>query len=374
MRGLYRGVGVALAIGAIACAVFAAPAGASLQYFGVNTGQAIRALPELNQNPNLFYSRLTGMGGNVLREDVNWNQVEPQNNTWDWSYLDKEIGAAPAGVGVILMFLNSPGWVRDPVENLIACNVASPATCRMPPAKTKLNEWMDLVRTTVSRYRSRVVGVEVWNEPNYKNFWRPNGDEPARWAGLVQLAAQATAEVDPTIPIITGGLGAALKSNPDAAPNIGMEQKDYLTAAYNSLPSLPQYVDGIGIHAYPSQTAPNDPSAYNRYLGTLSEIRSVRDARDPTKPLWVTETGYYTRGQYAVTETQQRDWLLQIYNELNAATDVKAMIIHTLFEPTWLTNNDVETSYGLVYPGGTDGSGTPKPAWSGFHNLFFPGG
>ncbi len=61
----------------------------------------------------VFYDRLTGMGGNVIREDVNWDQVEPQNNAWDWSYLDNEIKAAPPGVGVILMLFNSPTWVCD---------------------------------------------------------------------------------------------------------------------------------------------------------------------------------------------------------------------------------------------------------------------
>jgi hypothetical protein len=363
-RGVRRGAGFALVIAALAAVAFAAPAQANVDYFGVNTAQAIRTG---TVTPSVFYDRLAGMGGNVLREDVNWDQVEPQNNNWQWGYLDNEINSAPAGVGVILMFLNSPGWVRDPVENLAACQGQSASTCRMPPATTKLNEWQDLIRTTVSRYRSRVVAVEVWNEPNLKSFWRPGGNEPARWAGLIQTASQAVADVDPAIPVISGGLG----SGPTSDSNVAMQQGPYLDAAYASLPSLPQYVDGIGIHPYAQQLAPDAPG--NGFSGTLSAIRQVLAARDPGKPMWATETGYYTRGQYAVTEAQQRDWLLQIYDQLAAAPDVKAMIIHTLFEATWqagglLNPNAQAVSYGIVNPVGN----LPKPAWTGFHNRFFP--
>ena len=375
-RGIRRGAGFALLIAALAAVVFVAPAQANVDYFGVNNGQAIRSG---TVTPSLFYNRLTRMGGNVLREDVLWNAVEPKDNQWQFNYLDNEINPlnvpAAAQVGVILDFLNSPGWARDPVENLSACAGKDNNVCMMPPATTKLNEWKDFVRTTVNRYRSKVVAVEVWNEPNYKNFWRPNADQPERWAQLVQAAAQATADVDPNIPIITGGLGSALKSNPDAAPNIGMEERPYLEAAYASLPALPQYVDGIGVHAYAGNLAPSDPSVWNRYRGSLTDIRAARDARDPGKPLWVTETGYHTQGSVAVTEAQQRDWLMAEYDDLSAAPDVKAMIIHNLFDSTWLCKplslncNQVESSYGLVKPVGP----VDKPAWTAFHNRLAPG-
>lgn len=55
----------------------------------------------------------------------------------------------------------------------------------MPPSTTKLNEWQDLIRTTVARYHSRVVGVEVWNEPQpllslAEDSGRPHSASPHR--------------------------------------------------------------------------------------------------------------------------------------------------------------------------------------------------
>jgi cellulase (glycosyl hydrolase family 5) len=366
LRGIGRATRCVAALVALGSLAFAASARANVDWLGVNTAQAIRSKAV---TPSAFYDRLTGMGGNVLREDVNWNEVEPEDDSWQWAMLDREINSAPPGVGMILVFSNSPRWARDPSENLLACGWKSPVTCRMPPARTKLNEWMEFVRATVSRYQSRVVAVEIWNEPNYKNFWRPRGDEPARWATLVQAGAEATAQVDPAIQVITGGLGPAEEGSDD--PYLGMEQGRYLEAAYASNPSLANLVDGIGIHPYPGQFPPDHESPGNRYLGTLREIRAVRDARDPGTPLWVTEIGYYTRGNRAVTEAQQRDWLLRIYDELNAAPDVKAMIVH-LFESTWscglLICDERQTSYGIVKTLGD----LPKPAWTGFHNKLFP--
>jgi hypothetical protein len=355
---MLRVVGLATAIALAALGLSSSAARADVEWLGVNTGQAMRTG---TATPTQFYDRLTGMGGNVLREDVGWNVIEPTNDGWAWGYLDAEINAAPPGVGVILMFLNSPNWARDPVENLLACPAGNAGSCRMPPAVTKLHEWQEFVRETVTRYAGRVTAVEVWNEPNYKNFWRPNGNEPARWAGLVQVTAEALAEVDPTIPVISGGLGAALVGTDSL---VGMNQGPYLDAAYASNPNLPTYIDGIGIHPYPSQMAPDAPG--NRFAGTLAEIRAVRDARDPGKALWATETGYFTAGNPAVTEAQQRDWLMQIYDELLAAPDVQTMIVHALFNPVW-TNDAEEGSFGIVRE-----TNEPKPAWTAFHDRLAP--
>jgi hypothetical protein len=146
VRAVVRAACCGLVGGVLVAVALTAPAEANVDWLGVNTAHAVRSG---TVTPPVFYDRLTGMGGNVLREDINWNEVEPQNNSWNWTNPDREINSAPPGLGMILMFLNSPGWVRDPVENLATCGTQSPSNCRMPPAKTKLGEWMELIRTAV---------------------------------------------------------------------------------------------------------------------------------------------------------------------------------------------------------------------------------
>ncbi len=358
-------LGQAAALAIVLIALCGGTAHADVPLFGVNTGQAMRQ-DVVDVNADQFYGRLTGMGGNVLREDVIWSQVEPNNDQWNWSYLDAEINPeteADSGVGVILMFFNSPQWARDPLAHLITCGATNAASCRMPPAASNLPEWKEFVKETVVRYEEDVVAVEVWNEPNLKSFWRPNGNEPARWAGLVQAAAEATAEVDPAIPVITGGLGNGTTSD----TNVGMMQGPYLDAAFASNPNLAQHVDGIGIHPYPGQVPLTNPN--NRFTPTLNEIRPVRDARDPGTPLWATEVGYHTGTETTPELNAQRDVLKQIYNELDAAPDIEAMIVHALYDPLWNTSNEGERSFGLVY--GTSPFAA-KPAWDEFQQMLNP--
>jgi len=312
--------------------------------------------------PEQFYERLEGMGGNLLRENLSWNALEPNDDQFEWDLHDKSINNAPERVGIVLVFVDSPSWARDLNEEIADCwNVLG---CRMPPAHNMLHEWQEFIRTAVSRYHDdNIVGVEVWNEPNYKTFWRAGGNEPSRWATLVVEAAEAVADVDPTIPIITGGLGPARQPG---NPQLGIPQGDYLDAAYTANPKLADAVDAIGIHPYTAQRAPDDPSLGNLYAYTLSVIPPVRDEHDPGTPLWVTETGLYTGGlENAVTLTEQAEWLMDIYDDLNASNlGVEAMIIHTLYDPP---GADDQKRHGLVRH-----NGDPKPAWTTFHNRFFP--
>jgi len=340
---------------------------ADLEWLGVNTGTAIR---ENGVEPAQFYDRLTGMGGNLLRENLSWNAIEPNRDEYRWEKYDKAIENAPPGVGILLVIVNSPSWARDPVEELIDC--AGILGCRLPPSPSMLGEWKEFIRTAVSHYHHpepggrRVVGVQVWNEPNYKIFWRPNGNEPARWATLVVRAAEAVAQVDPTIPIITGGLGPAR----EGSPLLGRMQGPYLEAAYSANPNLANAVDAVGIHPYPGQMAPHDPHPKNQYTGTFNEVPPVVAAHDPGTPLWVTETGFYTDGddEKEVSEAEQADWLMQIYDDLDLRSDVdvEAMVIHTLYnDPSALVPKGEH--FGMV-----KANGDPKPSWTAFHDRFNP--
>jgi hypothetical protein len=340
---------------------------AELDWLGVNSARVIR---EGQVTPGQFYNRLQGMGGNLLRENIDWNATEPNNDDYRWQKYDNVIHNAPPDVGVVLVIVDSPQWARDPAENLIDClNIAG---CRLPPAPSMLDEWKEFVRTAVSRYHNpeqpggrRLVGVEVWNEPNYKIFWRPNGNEPGRWATLVVKAAEAVAEVDPTIPIITGGLGPARGDNDNL---MGMMQGPFLNAAFNLNPDLANAVDAIGIHPYTGQMAPDDPHPRNLYARTFEEIPPVVLAHDPGTPLWVTETGLSTGGdpERAITEAEQAAWLMQIYDDLDLRSDVEAMVIHTLYDQP-SQNSAHARHHGIVRI-----IDQPKLAWTAFHDRFGP--
>jgi hypothetical protein len=196
----------------------------------------------------------------------------------------------------------------------------------------------------------------------------------------VKAAAIGAHAAVPALPVITGGLA----DGTTADPNVTMMQAPYLSAAVKAVPDLPTYVSGIGIHPYSGQVAPGAPG--DRFTATLAERRDVRDRLLPRADLWATEMGYYTAGPNAVSEADQASWLTQQYDTLNAAPDVRAAIIHGLYDATWVhlagrlaekldvgglpgplggvvgaLSGDPARSYGLLRR-----PGAPKPAFCSF--------
>jgi hypothetical protein len=170
----------------------------------------------------------------------------------------------------------------------------------------------------------------------------------------VKAAAIGAHAAVPTLPVITGGLA----DGTSADPNVTMMQAPYLSAAVQAVPDLPAYVSGIGIHPYSGQVAPGAPG--DRFTATLAEMRDVRDRVLPGADLWATEMGYYTAGPNAVSEADQASWLTQQYDTLNGAPDVRAAIVHGLYDATWVSG-DPARSYGLLRR-----PGAPKPAFCSF--------
>jgi hypothetical protein len=326
----------------------AAP-GAAIPHFGVNGADAISFA---RVAPPQFFADLGAMGGNTLRQPTDWSTIEPREGEWSWSSLDQIVDSTPRDTKLIFAVIGSPSWARDLLENLLFCRAAP--QCPSPPAVAHLADWQVFVVRLCLRYQGRIAAIEVWNEPNLQGFWQGFPD-PGEWGNLIKATAQAAGAVDTGIPVISGGL---VTGSPADDPAISEAQADYLAEAYQAVPSLPRHVDGLGVHLYTGGKPPDD--ADTGIDASLSAMGAVRNRYDRGKRFWVTEVGYLTMGVAGVSEDEQADWLSQIYDQLSARADVEAMIIHALYDRSWVPS-ETEISFGLIRA-----DGTPKPAYCSF--------
>jgi len=148
--------------------------------------------------------------------------------------------------------------------------------------------WADLVRATlrhlVDRYGLEMVRrwpIEVWNEPNLKDFWQ-DADQDA-YLRLYEVSAHAVKEVDAALQV--GG--------PALSP--GADQWWAPFAEFVEARSVP--VDFVSRHAYTSGPAQSVPFGVHQTLAPASELleqfaaprRHLRDTALADVPVHITE-------------------------------------------------------------------------------------
>jgi len=279
-------------------------------------------------------------GAEVVRLTLDWRAVEPSADAYDFSTADATYRALRRrGIRPLWVVAFAPDWARDQ-------DPPCPADCRAPPARSHEREWDELLALTAKRY-PRSAGIELWNEPNYANFFFPEVDVK-RYARLQRRGYKAVKRARPRMPVFNGGLANFLEAAPGQVP-IGR----FLSDLYEH--GGKQTMDALSIHIYPG-----DPrrSAVRTSLGTVIAARDA--AGDSRRPMWVTETGASTRNERSDlrwSESGQAAELGRIRDLLSRVRGVKAMLVHTLVDEPGAPNR-TEAGFGVARAGGA-----AKPAF-----------
>jgi polysaccharide biosynthesis protein PslG len=191
----------------------------------------------------------------------------------------------------------------------------------------------------------RMGALEVWNEPNYANFFAPHA-EPGLYARLLRAADDAAREAHFRQPILTGGL------SPGASTGGKMPQAKFLSRVYEIAGK--RSFDGIGAHPYPSQ-----PPWAADMTANLERLRRVSERfGDGSKPLWITEVGIGGSrggaGHFNVPLDQQGPVLARLYRATRGL-NVRSFLIYTLSD---LGGSSRFGTYGVMTP-----ALRPKPAY-----------
>ncbi len=221
---------------------------------------------------------------NWVRIDVNWQDIQPTQFTWDWSSTDGSINAARArGLNVYANITATPSW---------ACRQGqawNDGSC--VPANVGM--WTSFMTAVVQRYITKINAYGIWNEPNLPKFWQGSPDD---WATILFLpAAQVIRGVAPWATIAAADLSTS-PSVPTSGFYRAMEQY-----------GLSQYIDVLSIHAY-EESGHSGPNGI--LFAGLNQVEVIDnfncywdwDEYDcppnplTAKPIWITEFGFATGG------------------------------------------------------------------------------
>ncbi|HET7445053.1 MAG TPA: beta-galactosidase [Solirubrobacterales bacterium] len=339
-----RRIGVG-AIAVLAAIAFAAPASARppARFFGV-VPQAPLGAADLDR---------IGDAGLSLRLPVTWYGVEPAPGAFDFTELDRVIGAAAdRGIAVMPQLGGTPSWVAR-----------TPAT--PPLSAAGLRAWRGFLVRLVDRYgsggsfwagrarREPVRRWQIWNEPNFNLYWRPAS--PYAYARLLHASAATIRAADRQALIVAAAV---------APIEHAMRPWAFLERLYR-VPGFRRDFDFAAVHPYAVTVS-----------GVAYQVRRARRvmarAGDGRKPLLLTEVGVASAGgrlnPFNRGRAGQARFLSRAFGEL-----LRERRRWRLAGAYWFTWQDCTapdpTCVFCQYAGLFDKADNPKPAWWALQRL-----
>jgi len=202
---------------------------------------------------------LSSLGIAFSRIDFSWDIIQPRPGELDFSRFDGIVNAlASHGIGTLAILDYDVGWIHPDGR----------AKRRVPPER--MDDWLGYVRGTVGHFRGKVIGWEIWNEPNW-TFWSGSVEE---FADLTRLTIKAIREVDPGTRILVGSF---------FRDPVGFARAMSRRGAFEG-------ADAISFHPY--DLSPDGSARLTANF--MKELRSMGFEGE----FWITEIGFPTEGFY----------------------------------------------------------------------------
>jgi len=220
--------------------------------------------PQFGNIPQQFSDIRDNLGIRSIRVLMAWSN-EVQGSPGDaafYGFYDAIINSIPAGVDVVVVLAHAPDWMGNSANWTVNGN----------PRDTWIENWL---RPTVSRYagNGRIVGWEVWNEPDL--FVLPSDpvfglDAPENYIQLLASGSSIIRSVDPGSLV----LNAATESiNQDFPNNLNYNRSLVDLGALD-------FVDVYNVHYY--------GTSFERLIldGGVADFLNGLGKR-----IWITESG-----------------------------------------------------------------------------------
>ncbi len=199
---------------------------------------------------------LKKLGISHIRTGISWaDACTPEGEAW-YAWMLPQLARQ---VNVLPCFVDTPpGWGVAPKTSA-------------PPGNLK--SYADFLDVLITRFGRHFEWIELWNEPN----------DPRKW----------DAELDPYWIKFTEMIGnAAYWARRRGKKTVlgGMRPIDPNWLRLMGDRNLLQYIDAVGIHAFPSM----DNSPKEHWSQQIQPVREVLEQFNPKGQIWITETGYST--------------------------------------------------------------------------------
>ena len=281
-----------------------------------------------------------------IRWWLTWDQIQTNPNDFNWTKLDETV--AEAEKYGIKLYVNITGgaqpFQRTPWANGEKWDLMGPG-CTAP---ADMEAWKRFLKAMGERYKGRISGYQIWNEPDAKNGLYPF--DPKTYVAILKASSEALRAADPKAKIGLGGFCAAF---PNASTTFSKNASAWTAGSFYVLNPQPYYdiVDG---HFY-SMSEPGQSCDRVRLI-VKEIIEYLKTVGEDKKPIWNSEVGMYTgpvgqSGGFAnvpyISETAQANELIKLHVQSLAAGVSRTF---------W---------YGLIGSEGiVNGNLSPKPAFA----------
>ncbi len=307
------------------------------------------------------------LGVHWAKMQVRWENLEPEDDAFDWYETDLFIPAmADKGVHVLVSVVTAPGWAREQGVD---------TSQHGPPADTA--EYSEFVTELLRRYPGQIHAVEVWNEQNLDREWTSTGGlSAANYVALLAAAYEAVKAVDPGVLVVSGAL------SPTGLSDGVRAWDDFVYLDQMIAAGMLNYADCIGVHHnginvspdYTWDAVPNDPSAQFRgpfdnphhswsFRSTLETYASKVQVAGGEQKLCVTEFGWPSAEDltgvplglefsYDNTLQEQRDFTIKALDFMRDSGDVRLAFLWNLnYGPQagWSADNE-NVPYSIIGP------------------------
>ena len=190
---------------------------------------------------------------------TDWATLEPYKDKWNFSRLDQYVEFARSHHAAMILTLGqTPSWAAS--NRFIKCVYRT--GCSVPQNK---EEWRQYVRKLAQRYGKTIEYWEIWNEPDFYNFW---SGTPKEMVELTKIAREEILQSNQKAKIIS----------PSVTTDGGVYFLDRFLAYGGG-----QYVDLIGVHTYYGP----DLKAFSSEIENIKFV--LKQHNQIQKPLWNTE-------------------------------------------------------------------------------------
>ncbi|MFC8427005.1 cellulase family glycosylhydrolase [Streptomyces sp. NPDC057253] len=229
------------------------------------------------------------VGARWVRADLSWGDIQPDAPAeFAWNNFDRVVTAAKQRDLTLLPILSyTPPWARPSGCTSDKCRPADPKA------------FAAFAAAAAARYApSGIHTWEIWNEPNLRDFWKPQPDAAA-YTTLLRATTQALRREDPSAYVILGGLASTQSQGGS------ISQTDFLAAV--SVRGGNRLVDAVGYHPYTYPYLASDKTPWRTAWQRIADLERVLSAHGtPGMPLWITEYGAPTDGPGAASDGRRK--------------------------------------------------------------------
>jgi hypothetical protein len=287
-----------------------------------------------------------------VKQRLAWIDVEGGGpGHYVWAGSDRIVEEAEqADVNLIFRVDHPPAWaVSDAAQAVPVDLVAFGAFCE----------------ALATRYRGRVQGYQIWNEPNLAREWEGRPPDPTGYVALLRTCYRAIKRADPDTLVISAGLSPTGSDPPDAIPDVA-----YLEAMYAA--GAAPYFDLLGLNApgykappeVPPEVAADPEQGYGGHaffcFRHVEEMRAIMERHgDGDKQVALLEFGWHTNTSpehpdyawFGVTPAQQADYLVRAFHYAREHWSpwIGPMFVWNIPDSRW-TPEDEEFWWGIVDP------------------------